>query len=56
MSRIPRNLGEAASNFFANWGTYEASFTEKVRLAVRNNAKKARTGRPCCGNHGEPGC
>lgn len=56
MPRFPRSFGEAASNFFTNWHTYEASFTEKLRLTVRNNAEKARTGRPCCGNHGEPGC
>lgn len=56
MPRFPRSFGEAASNFFTNWHTYEASFTEKIRLTVRNNAEKARTGQPCCGNHGEPGC
>ncbi len=29
---------------------------EKVRLAVRNNWFKLRTGSPCCGHPGEPGC
>lgn len=28
----------------------------KVRLFVRNNWIKLRTGSGCCGNHGEPGC
>lgn len=43
-------------DFFTNWRTYDAPFATKVKLAVRNNAKKARTGSSCCGNHGEPGC
>ena len=42
--------------FFANWNTYEAPLAEKMRLALRNNLKKARTGSNCCGNLGEPGC
>lgn len=41
---------------FQNWSTYEAPMVEKMRLAVRNNLKKARTGSNCCGNHGQPGC
>ena len=28
----------------------------KVRLFLRNNWRKVRTGSACCGNHGEPGC
>ena len=39
-----------------NWRTYEGSFSEKLRLSVRNQLIKLRTGRSCCGNHGEPGC
>jgi len=28
----------------------------KVRLLMRNNLIKARSGSSCCGNYGEPGC
>lgn len=42
--------------FFTNFSTYDAPFAEKVRLAVRNNFTKMRTGSNCCGNHGQPGC
>ena len=28
----------------------------KIKLVLRNNAIKLRTGSTCCGNHGEPGC
>lgn len=43
-------------DFFANFDTYDASLTEKVRLALRNTASKARRRSDCCGNHGQPGC
>ena len=29
---------------------------EKLRLFLRNNWIKLKTGSDCCGNHGEPGC
>lgn len=28
----------------------------KIKLVLRNNAIKLRTGSSCCGNYGEPGC
>jgi hypothetical protein len=28
----------------------------KFRLFFRNEWTKVRTGKPCCGNYGEPGC
>ncbi len=43
-------------DFFQNWTRSELSFGEKLRQAAKNNAIKARTGKPCCGNHGEVGC
>lgn len=44
------------SRSLRNWREWEGSFFEKMRLALRNNATKARRRRNCCGNHGEPGC
>jgi hypothetical protein len=41
---------------FANFREYDAPFATKVRMALRNNLKKARTRQDCCGNLGEPGC
>lgn len=29
---------------------------EKLRLFIRNNFIKIKTGRNCCGHPGEPGC
>lgn len=46
----------SARAFFTNFRTYDAPFTEKVRLAFRNNAIKMRQRSDCCGNHGQPGC
>jgi hypothetical protein len=50
---MARSNGKA---FFTNFATYDASFAEKVRLALANNWRKARTGSGCCGNPGQPGC
>jgi hypothetical protein len=41
---------------WSNWRDYDAPFGTKLRLAFRNNWKKLRTRRNCCGNGGEPGC
>lgn len=43
---------ESMRNFWRS----DVPFPERVRLAIKNNAIKARTGQNCCGNHGEPGC
>jgi len=51
MAKRP-NLG----NFITNWSTSDLPFLEKLRVAARNNLIKARTGSPCCGHPGEPGC
>jgi hypothetical protein len=42
--------------FFTNFRSYDASFPTKVRVALANTWKKARTRSSCCGNYGEPGC
>lgn len=47
-----RGLGSV----FTNWRTYDASFSTKLRMALRNSWKKARNRSGCCGNTGEPGC
>lgn len=39
-----------------NWRDSDLPLAEKVRLVIKNNLIKAKTGRNCCGNHGEPGC
>jgi hypothetical protein len=53
MMKMARSGGNA---FFTNFSTYDAPFPSKVRLALANTWKKARTRSDCCGNHGEPGC
>jgi len=40
----------------ANWRTYDAPFTTKVRLTFSNNWIKVRKRQNCCGNYGQPGC
>ncbi len=44
------------SDVFANFNEYDAPFLTKVRMALANNLKKARTRKDCCGNLGQPGC
>ena len=39
-----------------NVRNYDAPFPAKVRMALANNLKKARTRKDCCGNLGQPGC
>jgi hypothetical protein len=34
----------------------EMPWREKLRLFIRNNFIKIKTGRNCCGHPGEPGC
>jgi hypothetical protein len=41
---------------FTNFGTYDAPFPTKVRLALANGWSKVRTQSGCCGNYGQPGC
>jgi hypothetical protein len=53
MMKMARSGGNA---FLTNFSTYDAPFASKVRLALANTWKKARTRSDCCGNHGEPGC
>lgn len=42
--------------WITNWREYEAPFTSKLWLALRNNWIKLRNRSACCGNNGEPGC
>jgi hypothetical protein len=39
-----------------NWRQSDASLPEKLREALANQATKIRTGSPCCGHPGQPGC
>ena len=50
---MARSSGNA---LFANFSTYDAPFSMKVRLALANSWRKVRTRSGCCGNYGQPGC
>lgn len=39
-----------------NYREYDASWATKLRMAAANQLMKIRTGQPCCGHPGEPGC
>ncbi len=39
-----------------NWRENEAPFYRKLGMAIKNNWRKIKTGKSCCGNHGEVGC
>ena len=39
-----------------NFRNYDAPLATKMRMAIANNLKKARTRQSCCGNLGQPGC
>jgi hypothetical protein len=42
--------------FFTNWREYEAPWTTKLALGVRNRLKATFSRQQCCGNLGQPGC
>lgn len=42
-------------SFFTNMSAPMPWHT-KIRLLLRNNFIKIKTGKNCCGHHGEPGC
>lgn len=44
------------SDLVRNWRESSLPLPEKIRLAVRNNLIKVRSGSSCCGHPGEPGC
>jgi hypothetical protein len=48
--------GPSVRALIANFREYDASFATKLRLALRNTARKLRNRAPCCGHPGEPGC
>ena len=50
---MARSGGKA---FFNNFGTYDAPFPTRARLALANSWRKVRTRSGCCGNYGQPGC
>jgi hypothetical protein len=50
---MPESGGNA---FLENFRTYDAPLPSKVRIALANLSKKARTRSNCCGNYGQPGC
>jgi hypothetical protein len=43
-------------DLIANFRDYDAPFTTKVRLALKNTGIKLKNRSNCCGNLGEPGC
>jgi hypothetical protein len=51
----PRPKGSFKASV-ANWRTYDAPVTTKLRLVVSNNLIKLRKHQDCCGNYGQPGC
>lgn len=40
----------------ANWRRSPLPFGPRLRLALRNTWRKARTRSDCCGDYGQPGC
>lgn len=57
LRRIAITMARSSGNaLFTNFSTYDAPFPTKVRLALANGWKKARTRSGCCGNYGQPGC
>jgi len=55
--KVAMKMARSGGNvFFTNFSSYDAPFPSKVRLALANTWRKARTRSSCCGNHGQPGC
>ena len=44
------------SESLRNWKHWDGPFREKVRLTAKNEWRKLRTFKNCCGNIDEPGC
>jgi hypothetical protein len=49
-------LSDYVRQFFTNWREYDAPFSTKVWLTLKNRARGFVTLKFCCGHHGEPGC
>jgi hypothetical protein len=47
---------QSIGNFVTNWGRDDLSFSQKLRLQLKNTWIRVRTRSNCCGNDGEPGC
>ncbi|MGZ8628892.1 MAG: hypothetical protein ACXWYN_09245 [Actinomycetota bacterium] len=45
-----------AGAFVTNWREYDAPFTTKLALGVRNRLRATFSRRQCCGHAGQPGC
>ena len=41
---------------FQNWRSWDGPFSEKARLTAKNEWRKLRRFKDCCGNIDEPGC
>jgi hypothetical protein len=44
------------STALRNWRESDLPFFPRLWVALRNTARKVRTGKTCCGHYGEPGC
>ena len=51
-----RELRRYAGTFVTNWREYDAPFTTKLALGVRNRLRATFSRQQCCGHLGEPGC
>lgn len=49
-------LRRHGGRFVTNWRDYDAPWSTKLRLGVRNRLKATFSRRQCCGNLGQPGC
>ena len=51
-----REVRRHVGMFFTNWREYDAPFTAKLALGVRNRLRATFSRQQCCGNLGQPGC
>ncbi len=51
-----RELRRYVGMFFTNWRDYDAPFSTKLALGVRNRLRATFSRQQCCGHLGEPGC
>jgi hypothetical protein len=51
-----REVRRHAGAFVTNWREYDAPFTTKLALGVRNRLRATFSRAQCCGHAGQPGC
>lgn len=56
MGEFRDRLRYHSRSFFTNWREYDAPFSTKLWLTLKNRTHTITTLKGCCGHPGQPGC